>query len=124
MRFQGQYGTKAGIRHGKVTGQVKHEREGNPIFFVKQGKISRYTVHNRIFAKSKVAGGNIPLNFGQIVPDAFHVSLCGEALQDMEMVAQVMSGLPYLSGSDKEAVIPCLLHGKELVLQPEAVIAV
>ena len=40
------------------------------------------------------------------------------------MVAQVMSGLPYLSGSDKEAVIPCLLHGKELVLQPEAVIAV
>ena len=35
-----------------------------------------------------------------------------------------MPGLPYLPGSGKEAVIPCLLHGKELVLQPEAGIAV
>ena len=40
------------------------------------------------------------------------------------MVAHIMSGLPYLPGGGKEAVIPRLLHGKELIFQPEACIAV
>lgn len=40
------------------------------------------------------------------------------------MVAHIMACLPYLPDRGAEVVVPCPLHGKELVLPAEAVIAV
>lgn len=120
----GQHGTQAAFRHRELRGQVEGKSDRDALFPVPHGKIAGHTVHGGIFTQAQISLRDAALYFVKICGKFCPIPLSGEALQKMEMVAHIVPRLPCLFNGSPEAVIPRLLHGQELVLPPQTVIAV
>lgn len=120
----GQDQAEIDLRYGEDDGQVQFHGERDPVPLIQQSVVGGHGVDSFVVAQIQTGVRDSVRGSGKVICEGIPLSVGGETLKNMNMMAHIVADLPGLGDGSAQIVIPRLLHGEQLIFQLETAVAV